>query len=134
MTSEVLKKSAGAPNAIDLALDRTHMAYERTLMAWIRTAASLISFGFTIYKFFEYVRDSSPDAQSGRFFGVREFALSMIVMGVIAALLATLQHWHRTKAIRQRFGYDLPHSLALMLAGLISGFGIIALLVVLFQQ
>lgn len=72
------------------------MAYERTLLAWIRTAASLISFGFTIYKFFEYLGDSPPGEQSGRFFGVREFAFSMIVIGVIAALLATLQHWHRT--------------------------------------
>ena len=35
-----------------LALDRTRLAYERTLMAWVRTATSLISFGFTIYKFF----------------------------------------------------------------------------------
>ena len=134
MASQVLKEVASAPNAIELALDRTHMAYERTLMAWIRTAASLISFGFTIYKFFGYLRESAPGGQTERFFGVREFAFSMILFGVIAALLATLQHWHRTKAIRRRFGYDLPHSLALMLAGLISGFGIIALLVVLFRQ
>ena len=42
----------------DLALRRTFMAYERTLMAWIRTATSLISFGFTIYKFFEYLVES----------------------------------------------------------------------------
>jgi uncharacterized membrane protein YidH (DUF202 family) len=76
LTSEVLKESAGAPNAIDLALDRTHMAYERTLMAWIRTAASLISFGFTVYKFFEYLGESTPGGQSERFFGVREFAFS----------------------------------------------------------
>jgi uncharacterized membrane protein YidH (DUF202 family) len=26
------------------------LAYERTLMAWVRTAASMISFGFSIYK------------------------------------------------------------------------------------
>jgi putative membrane protein len=37
----------------DLAFERTVLAYERTLMAWIRTAISLISFGFTIYKFFQ---------------------------------------------------------------------------------
>ena len=37
-----------------LAVDRTRLAYERTLMAWVRTATSLISFGFTIYKFFEF--------------------------------------------------------------------------------
>jgi putative membrane protein len=42
---------------IDLAFERTMLAYERTLMAWIRTAISLISFGFTIYKFFQEWRN-----------------------------------------------------------------------------
>lgn len=56
------------------------------------------------------------------------------MIGVIAAVISTLQHWHRVKAIRQRFAYDLPHSLTLMLAGLISGFGIITFFVVLFRQ
>ncbi len=36
-----------------LAIARTRLSYERTLMAWVRTAISLISFGFTIYKFFQ---------------------------------------------------------------------------------
>jgi putative membrane protein len=35
-----------------LSIERTMLAHERTLMAWVRTATSLISFGFTIYKFF----------------------------------------------------------------------------------
>ena len=39
----------------ELALKRTLLAHQRTLMAWIRTSASMISFGFTIYKFFEYL-------------------------------------------------------------------------------
>jgi uncharacterized membrane protein YidH (DUF202 family) len=38
-----------------LARLRTFQASERTLMAWIRTAISMISFGFTIVKFFEYL-------------------------------------------------------------------------------
>lgn len=136
MASRVLNESAGVavPTEIDLALDRTHLAYERTLMAWIRTAATLISLGFAIYKFFDYLRQSTPEAPPDRMFGVREFSLAIILIGIISALIATLQHWHRVKSIKQRFAYDLPHSLALMLAGLISGFGIIALLAVLFRQ
>ena len=43
-----------------LAVDRTRLAYERTLMAWVRTAASLISFGFTSYKFFEFESGRAP--------------------------------------------------------------------------
>ncbi len=41
-----------APDAsTKLAADRTQLAYDRTLLAWTRTAISLITFGFTIYKF-----------------------------------------------------------------------------------
>ena len=45
--------ASGLPDATRLAVDRTRLAYERTLMAWIRTATSMISFGFTIFKFLE---------------------------------------------------------------------------------
>lgn len=45
---------AGQPDSTHLALDRTWLAHERTLMAWVRTATSMISFGFAIYKFFQY--------------------------------------------------------------------------------
>ena len=41
----------GGSSANEMAVDRTRMAHERTLMAWVRTATSLISFGFSIYKF-----------------------------------------------------------------------------------
>ena len=40
-----------------LALERTRMAADRTLMGWIRTALSMISFGFTIFKFLEYTQE-----------------------------------------------------------------------------
>ena len=36
---------------------RTFLATERTLMAWVRTSLSMISFGFTIVKFFEYLAE-----------------------------------------------------------------------------
>ena len=42
------------PDSTELAVDRTWLAHERTLMAWVRTATSMISFGFTIYKFFQF--------------------------------------------------------------------------------
>ncbi len=41
------------PDATRLAVDRTRLAFERTMMAWVRTATSLITFGFTVYKFFQ---------------------------------------------------------------------------------
>ena len=42
-----------------LALDRNKLAAERTLMAWVRTALSMISFGFTIYKFLQVIDEQS---------------------------------------------------------------------------
>ena len=39
----------------DLGEIRTIMAADRTLMAWIRTSLSMLSFGFTIYKFLQAV-------------------------------------------------------------------------------
>lgn len=53
------------PSSTQLAVERTRLAHERTLMAWVRTAASLISFGFTIYKFFQYMRGNRPDVVDG---------------------------------------------------------------------
>jgi putative membrane protein len=44
-----------AEERTELALQRTIIAGERTLMAWIRTAISMIGFGFSIYKFFQYM-------------------------------------------------------------------------------
>lgn len=36
-----------------LSLDRSILAFERTFLAWIRTAASLMTFGFAIFKLLE---------------------------------------------------------------------------------
>ena len=45
-------------DATRLAVERTRLAHERTLMAWVRTATSLISFGFTLFKFFQYLHQA----------------------------------------------------------------------------
>lgn len=119
-------------NSNQLAVDRTRLAHERTLMAWVRTATSLISFGFTIYKFFQYLREQSQ-AREDRIFGPREFALVMIGIGLMALLFATLQH--RRDALRLRAQYPgVPYSLATVLAGLLSILGIVAFVAVVFRQ
>jgi len=58
---EFVNTPPDADSSTALALERTRLAHERTLMAWVRTATSLISFGFTIYKAFEYLRQRQPD-------------------------------------------------------------------------
>ncbi len=58
-TELAIQRTDLADDRTRLAVTRTVAALDRTLMAWIRTATSLISFGFTIYKFFQALRESS---------------------------------------------------------------------------
>ena len=114
-----------------LALERTRLAYERTLMAWVRTATSLISFGFTIYKFFQYLREGRADTADGAF-GPRAFALLMIAIGLVALLLATADHRRHMAQLRAEYG-SVPYSLAAVVALFIGVLGVIGLIAVLFR-
>ena len=119
---------SGADAGTRLAVDRTRLAYERTMMAWLRTATSLISFGFTIYKFFQY---QSEHGQTGanRLLGPREFAMLMIVAGIFSLVLATFEHRRQMKSLRETYG-DVPYSLAIVVASVIGALGVLALLAV----
>jgi putative membrane protein len=114
-----------------LAIDRTRLAYERTLMAWVRTATSLISFGFTIYKFFQFLREGQTSAPEG-VLGFRGFALLMIAIGLTALLLATVEHRRNMQALRAEYG-PMPYSLAALVAALIGVLGVLGLLSVLLR-
>ncbi|MBV8342696.1 MAG: DUF202 domain-containing protein [Gammaproteobacteria bacterium] len=77
-----------------MAFQRTRMAADRTLMAVIRTALSLISFGFTIYQFFNKLKDSGilKGAAPARNFGISLLLLGigMLVLGIIYHVLFML--------------------------------------------
>ncbi|HET8783067.1 MAG TPA: DUF202 domain-containing protein [Pyrinomonadaceae bacterium] len=121
------------PNASTiLATDRTRLAHDRTLMAWVRTSTSLISFGFTIYKFFQYLVQQGGVRHEG-WFGPRQYATVMIVIGILALLFATFQHRRDMKALRVHYP-EVPYSMATILAGLISILGVLALVAVVFRQ
>ena len=121
--------SASPPPALDtgtrLAVDRTRLAYERTMMAWIRTAASLISFGFTIYKFFQL--ELKNPAAADRLIGSRGFALIMIGTGLVALVLAGIQHRHGLRLMQDTYGPQ-PPSVAGRVAALVAILGILALI------
>jgi putative membrane protein len=115
----------------DLAFERTVLAYERTLMAWIRTAISLISFGFTIYKFFQEWRKTEQPVQT--IFTPRIVGMIMILFGLIGLLFASVQHYTAIKKLKK----DYPHvqrSLSSVLAILILIFGLALFLATLFRQ
>jgi putative membrane protein len=120
-------------SSTELALQRTLLAYERTLMAWVRTAISLISFGFTIYKFFEGLRETGELPKPRHLLGSRTFALVMISIGLVTLILATIQHQQNVTRLKAQLGTK-ARSLALLLAVLISGLGVLGLLAVIFRQ
>jgi putative membrane protein len=101
-------------------------------MAWVRTATSLISFGFTIYKAFEYLRQREPDVAHG-VLDPRNFALVLIGLGIGALLLATVQHRRDLRTLEARYG-PLPRSSAAIVAAIMSLLGIVALILVFLRQ
>ena len=116
----------------ELAIDRTRLAHDRTLMAWVRTSASLISFGFTIYKFFQYMKDQGQHVQE-RAFGPPQFALFLIAIGLISLVLATLQHRHDMKVMRAHYKH-VPYSMATVVGALVAILGVITFGAVAFRQ
>ena len=118
-----------------LALDRTRLAYERTMLSWVRTAVALISFGFTIHAFFLHSGAGRPENRT--LLGPHEFATTMIIIGLLALLLAALEHRSAVEALRTQYpgteGYPrIPRSRATMLAGLIAILGVLSLLATIF--
>jgi putative membrane protein len=112
-----------------LAVDRTRLAYERTMMAWVRTGTSMISFGFTVYKFFQLETDKTPAAHA-RLIGPREFALILIGTGLVALFLSTIEHRQSMKLLRATYGPQ-PVSVAGVVAFIVSGLGLLAFVVAL---
>jgi putative membrane protein len=110
-----------------LAIERTRLANERTLMAWIRTCTSLIAFGFTIFKAFQYL-----DKQDGVHRAVVSpwvVGLLMILVGLTGLALAWVQHRQSMKALQAEAG-PLPYSISAIMAGFIAIVGVVALVVV----
>jgi putative membrane protein len=131
MSSNRLPKQISNDVATDLSLDRTVLAHERTLMAWVRTSASLISFGFSIYKFFQYLAQSQG-VTPYRLFGPQEFAAGMISLGMVTLVLATVQHRRDIKTLELKYGRAY-RSLSVKLALLLSLLGVLLLFVVLLR-
>ena len=117
-------------SADDMARERTIMAADRTLMAWIRTTLSMISFGFTIYKFLQAMFESGKSALVSRPVGPRNFGLALISLGVWALAIACLQYW---REMRRFDPGRTPFSLTLAVAGFVALFGVLALMNLLFH-
>jgi inner membrane protein YidH len=106
--------------ATRLAVQRTRLAQERTLMAWIRTSTSLIAFGFTILKFFEYL--ATDERRREPILSPWVLGMIMILLGLVGLTLAWIQHRQEMKALRAEVG-PMPYSIAGVMAGFIAALG-----------
>ena len=106
-----------------MARDRTWLAHERTLMAWVRTATSMITFGFTIYKFFQF---EAPHTVRHVILTPRDFGLIMISIGLITLLLAIVSRRKQSAAVAKEIRQKRT-SLSEIVAILMFAFGILVL-------
>jgi putative membrane protein len=126
-------KSAAQFQTTDkLAFERTRLAYERTMMAWIRTSTALITFGFGMYKLFQFAA-FAPNLKPGEHvISPRLFALVLAALGNISLLIAAIQHRINLQRMRA-LGFKIPYSGAAILGGLLSLLGIAVLVAVLLR-
>ena len=104
----------------DMGTMRTIMAADRTLMAWIRTSLSMLSFGFTIYKFLEGAAQQNMLPRSGT---PQDVGLFLAGMGTLSMVLGLFSYWTTLKDLRRTEEFRLGRptlfiSLVMTLAGL----------------
>ena len=131
MTTHPMQTPSGStPFPMDastrFSFERTLLSHERTVMSWVRTATSLITFGFTIYKFFQLEGGSPAQASQHHLISARTFAVIMIATGLFALLAATVQNCQYRSAWRRQ-GLEVPASLSSMVAAVVAGLGLLAL-------
>jgi putative membrane protein len=124
---------AAPVDSTHLAMERTLLAQERTLMAWVRTATALISFGFTIYKFFEYAIESKLIERRDGFFSPRNYAMAMIGTGLVSLVLALAEH-RRSRYVLKQAGADVHVSLSAITAFFVAVLGIGGLVMAFLRQ
>lgn len=133
MTDEAIQKDRStvlAEQRTDLAVERTIIAAERTLMAWIRTALSMIGFGFTLYKFFQYMPEEVAAGTIRRPNAPRNMGLTLIALGTLTLMAAAWQHRNFLKQIgasqtRHKVSIGLFVALAVILIGIVTFYGVL---------
>jgi len=131
MIEQISERAPALDTSTELAFERTRNSYETTMMSWIRTSTSLITFGFSIYKFFQI--EAPSERQRNYLIGPREFALMLVSIGLISLVLATLEHRQNIRALGAQYA-GKRRSLSVVVAALISILGILAVLAMIFRQ
>ncbi|WP_165188430.1 YidH family protein [Caulobacter soli] len=88
----------------DLGAMRTVLAADRTLMAWLRTSLSMLSFGFTIYKFLETAAKAGALARPE---SPQRVGLFLVAMGTAAMVLGLIDYWTTLKDLQKTGAFRL---------------------------
>ncbi len=128
-----MEGTAHSGKPVDLGYERTRLAADRTLMAWIRTSVSMISFGFSIYKFFQYLLESNLTAGHLQHYAPRNFGVALVSLGMILLALAILEYFLFLRNLTRETGQKYPISTALVAALLLSAIGVLVLVNLLFR-
>ena len=119
-----------AEERTDLAYQRTIIAAERTLMAWIRTSLSMIGFGFTIFKFFQYQADEIASGKIQRPNAPRNLGLTFIALGTLALAGAAWQHRQFLKSLgtsekKHTISTSIVVAMVVILIGAVTFYGVL---------
>ena len=131
MAEKTPRSAPALDDSTRLAFERTRNSYENTMMSWIRTATSLITFGFSIYKFFQI--EAPGERQQNYLIGAREFAIALVCIGLFSLVLATLENRQNIRALGAQYA-GKQRSLSVLVAALISILGVVALLAMIFRE
>lgn len=72
-----------------MSFQRTRMSADRTLMSVIRTSLSLIGFGFTIFQFFEKMKQAGTLAHAA---APRNFGVTLVALGILMLIGGIVYH------------------------------------------
>ena len=130
---ETVPKDRGtilAEQRTDLAVQRTIIASERTLMAWIRTTLSMIGFGFTMYKFFQYLPEEIAGGNIRRPQAPRNLGLTLVALGTLTLAAAAWQHRNFLNALgasqgRHMWSISFVIAICVVLIGAVAFYGVL---------
>jgi uncharacterized membrane protein YidH (DUF202 family) len=124
-----------------MSFQRTRMSAERTLMSFIRTSLSLIGFGFTIFQFFEKMKQAGTLTHDA---APRNFGITLVLLGIVMLLFGIAYHVqfmyglrHERDAMRAEGTIHaqskFPPSITLVTAIILLFVGVFAILSMMFQ-
>ena len=99
------------------------------MQAWIRTAASLITFGFSVSKFSDIF---GRDVNKKYLIGPHEFGFVLVCIGLAALIFSAFDYRRNVRRLASEYG-GAPRSMAVQFGALIAALGIFALVLMLIR-